>query len=233
MRIAMWSGPRNISTAMMYAFGNRSDFSVWDEPFYAAYLKVSGVDHPLRSEVVKHHESDPLRVSKACTGSIPDGKQNFYMKHMALHMLDGFALDWANECVNVHLIRHPARVIASYAEKRQNPNLRDIGFREQVQLFRRFPGPVLDSSDIRADPEGMLKSLCDAIGLEFDQSMLSWQAGPKPFDGVWASHWYGSVHRSTGFAGPENKIPLLKGALGKLLEEALPFYEQLAAFRLQ
>ena len=233
MRIAMWSGPRNLSTAMMYAFGNRADFAIWDEPFYAPYLAARGIDHPMRTEILAAHETDPDKVAARCIGPVPGGKPHFYMKHMPLHMVEGFPLDWAAECVNVHLLRHPARVVASYAAKRENPTLDDIGFRQQVELFRRFPGPVIDSADIRDTPEGMLRALCDAIGLDFDPAMLRWPAGPRAEDGVWASHWYGAVHRSTGFAGAESPLPQLEGEAARLVAAALPYYEELAKLRIR
>ena len=229
MRIAMWSGPRNISTAMMYAFGNRPDFAAWDEPFYAPYLLATGIDHPMREEILRTHETDAAKVAAACAGAVPGGKKHFYMKHMPLHMVEGFPLDWARDCVNVHLIRHPARVVASYSAKRERPTLRDIGFEQQAALYERFPGPVLDSVDIRRDPEGMLKKLCDIIGLDFNPAMLSWPAGPKEFDGVWAAHWYGAVHRSTGFAGEEGPLPQIGADLAGLVEAALPHYRAMEA----
>lgn len=225
MKIAMWSGPRNLSTAMMYAFGNRADFEALDEPFYAAYLAATGVDHPMRDQILATHEVDAVAVGKqihAATG-------NLYMKHMGFHMVPGFPLDWAQECVNIHLIRHPARVVASYAAKRESPTLRDIGFEQQVEIFEQFPGPVIDSADIRRDPEGMLRKLCAEIGLEFNAAMLGWSAGPKSFDGVWAPHWYNAVHKSTGFAGAEGPSPELDGVAGDLVAAALPYYEMLKA----
>ena len=178
MKIAMWSGPRNLSTAMMYAFGNRPDCAAWDEPFYAAYLKTTGIDHPMRDAVLAAHDTDAGGVAARIKGPVPDGKRHWYMKHMPFHMVDGFPLDWAGACVNVHLIRHPARVVASYVAKRGNPTLTDIGFVQQAAIFDRFPGPVLDSDDIRTDPEGMLRKLCDLIGLEFLPDMLTWPPGP-------------------------------------------------------
>ena len=228
----MWSGPRNLSTAMMYAFGNRADFSVWDEPFYAPYLRATGMDHPMRDDVIAHHETDAQAVAARCTGEIPNGKRHFYMKHMPFHMQPGFPLDWAEDCVNVHLIRHPARVVASYAAKRENPTMRDIGYEAQTQLFDRLPGPVLDSADVRQDPAGVLRRLCNEIGLNFDPAMLTWPEGPKSFDGVWAVHWYGSVHRSTGFAGAERELPKLQDSLAALAEAALPHYERLAELKI-
>lgn len=224
MRIAMWSGPRNLSTAMMYSFAARSDFAVWDEPFYAAYLKQSGSDHPMKDDIISTHESDPHVVARLCSGSNPREKPHFYMKHMPLHMLPGFPQEWAHDCVNVHLIRHPARVIASYAAKREKPTLDDIGFRQQVELFDRFPGPVIDSFDIRENPEGMLRRLCNEIDLPWDPAMLHWEKGPKPYDGVWATHWYGAVHHSTGFAAPEGDLPKLEPHFRELEAAAMPFY---------
>ena len=233
MKIAMWSGPRNLSTAMMYAFGNRADCAVWDEPFYAAYLAVSGADHPMRDAILAGHEADPDRVAALCAGPVPDGKAHWYMKHMPHHMLPGFPLDWAEGCVNVHLIRHPARVIASYAAKRESPTPDDIGFRQQADIFARFPGPVIDSDDIRRNPETMLRRLCAEIGLSFDPAMLAWPAGPKPCDGAWAAHWYGAVHASTGFAAPEGPLPDLQDDAEQLAEAVLPYYEDLKNRRIR
>ena len=232
MRIAMWSGPRNLSTAMMYAFAARADFAVWDEPFYAPYLAASGSDHPMREQIIAEHEADPVAVANRCSGSIPGEKPHFYMKHMPLHMLPGFPLDWARTCVNVHLIRHPARVIASYAAKREKPSLDDIGFRQQVELFDRFPGPVIDSFDVRQNPEAMLRKLCDRIDLPFDPAMLHWEKGAKFYDGVWAAHWYGAVHRSTGFADAEGDLPVLEPDMAALADAAMPFYDALRVHKI-
>ena len=232
MRIAMWSGPRNLSTAKMYAFGNRADFAVWDEPFYAPYLKATGLDHPMRDEIIATHETDPQVVAKRCLDTIPAQKPHFYMKHMPHHMIAGFPLDWAKECINIHLIRHPARVIASYGAKRDEMALEDIGFSQQAALYDKIGGLVIDSSDIRADPEGMLRKLCAAIDLTFDPAMLHWNAGPRDADGVWAKHWYNAVHQSTGFAGAEGPLPELDEYQGKMRHLAIPHYEKLAERKL-
>ena len=232
MKIAMWSGPRNLSTAMMYAFGNREDFAAWDEPFYAAYLQETGIDHPMRDEVISAQETDAETVANTISGTVPGEKKHWYMKHMGFHMCDNFPLNWAADCVNVHLIRHPVRVVASYAAKRESPTLQDIGFKQQIDLYKRFPGPVIDSYDIRRDPKGMLQKLCNIIGLDWDDAMLSWQSGPKSFDGAWAPHWYKSVHNSTGFAGAEGPLPSLDGPLASLAEEAMPFYRELESLKI-
>lgn len=233
MKIAMWSGPRNLSTAMMYAFGARSDCAVWDEPFYAAYLAATGLDHPMRAEILAAGEQDAGKVAAQLIGKTPDGKAHFYQKHMTQHMIDRVDRGWMGQVKNVFLIRHPARVIASYAAKRDNPTLDDIGLWQQAELFEQCTDPiVIDSHDIRKNPAGMLEALCAALGLPFQVSMLSWPAGGHANDGAWAPHWYGAVHRSTGFAGAEGELPQLTGEYAELEKGALPFYEKLAAFKI-
>jgi hypothetical protein len=224
----MWSGPRNLSTAMMYSFGARTDCAVLDEPFYAPYLAATGADHPMRDAILAAHETDPEKVGQACIGPIPGNKPHLYMKHMPHHMVAGFPLDWASDCVNIHLIRHPARVVASYAEKRDDLTLDDIGFVQQAAIYDRLGGLVIDSGDIRADPARMLQKLCAEIGLPWDPAMLHWPAGGRPEDGAWAPHWYGAIHKSTGFAGAEGPLP----PFTDLATQALPYYERLKALSL-
>ena len=228
----MWSGPRNLSTAMMYAFGNRPDFAVWDEPFYAPYLAVTGANHPMREEIIAAHETDPQAVAKRCLDSIPEQKPHFYMKHMPHHMVDGFPFDWAKDCVNIHLIRHPARVIASYGAKRDEMTLEDIGFVQQLAVYEKLGGIVIDSADIRYDPKRMLEKLCNAIGLDFGPAMLTWPKGLRSYDGVWAKHWYNAVHKSKGFAGPDGPLPSITENRQRILAKALPIYEKLHARKL-
>ncbi|MDV7144605.1 HAD family hydrolase [Tropicimonas sp. TH_r6] len=234
MRIAMWSGPRNLSTAMMYAFANRADFAAVDEPFYAAYLAATGLEHPMRAEILAAQPKDPADVVAQLTGPLPADRPHFYQKHMTHHVFAGMPWDWMDDMVNLFLIRHPARVIASYAAKRENPTLDDIGFWQQADLFDHVEqvhgkAVVVDSHDIREDPEGMLRALCAEIGLDFDPAMLSWPAGGKACDGVWASHWYGAVWNSTGFAGREGPLPEVPVALKGVLDGAMPHYRRLAA----
>lgn len=227
MRIATWSGPRNLSTAMMYSFGARADFSIMDEPFYAAYLQATGENHPMRDEILAKHETNPDLVARSCKADLPT--PHLYMKHMPHHMIDDFPVDWAQDCVNVHLIRHPARVIASYAAKWPDVTFDQIGFRQQAEIYDKLGGVVIDSFDVRQNPESALRRLCSAIDLPFDPAMLQWPAGPRPEDGVWSQHWYGAVHRSTGFAGPEGPLPQLEGRYAGLLAQAMPHYEVMAA----
>lgn len=237
MRIAMWSGPRNLSTAMMYAFGNRGDCAVVDEPFYAAYLAMTGLDHPMRSEILESQPQDPETVAQGLLGPVPGAKPNYYQKHMTQHMIPGVPRDWMREAVNVFLIRHPARVIASYAAKRENPTLEDIGFRQQAELFDLVRGwgqtpVVVDSHDIRADPAAKLQQLCEAIGIPYSPKMLSWPKGGHKDDGVWAEHWYGAVWNSTGFAGAEGPLPAVPEELQPVLQAAMPYYEQMKAVKI-
>ncbi len=228
MKIATWSGPRNLSTAMMYAFGNRPDFAIWDEPFYAPYLAATGADHPMRTAILAAHETDAIVVADQIIGTIPAQKPHFYMKHMPHHMVDGFPLDWAGDCINIHLIRHPARVIASYAAKRDTITMDDVGFAAQTTLYEKLGGLIIDSSDIRKNPEEMLKKLCNTIGLHFDPAMLSWPSGPRKADGIWAKYWYNTVHQSTGFAAAEGPLPDVTEH-AELLTKCLPHYEKMKA----
>lgn len=235
MRIAMWSGPRNLSTAMMYAFGNRGDCAVVDEPFYAAYLAQTGLIHPMRDEIMASQSQDATEVAAALLGPIPAAKPYFYQKHMTQHMIEGVPRDWIRELRNVFLIRHPARVIASYAAKRENPTLEDIGFRQQAELISQcrdwgLDPVVVDSHDIREDSKAKLEQLCDAIGLPYSPKMLSWPKGGHADDGIWAQVWYGAVWNSTGFAGPEGALPEVPEALVPVLDAAMPFYEEMKAF---
>ena len=237
MRIAMWSGPRNLSTAMMYSFGARQDFAVVDEPFYAAYLVRTGLDHPMRDQIIASQPNDPNQVASQLTGPIPQGRAHFYQKHMTQHMIAGIPRDWFGLARHVFLIRHPARVLASFGAKYDNPTLADIGFTQQTEIFDQLTNQgiaplVIDSSDIRRDPRKMLTTLCVALDLPFDPAMLSWPLGGHTADGIWAPHWYGAVHASTGFAPAEGPLPEMTGAAAALVEQALPHYRKLEAIKL-
>ncbi len=234
----MWSGPRNLSTAMMYAFAARNDCAVWDEPYYAAYLAVTGLDHPMKEEILQLWEQDPGLVKKRCLGVIPDEKSVFYQKQMTHHMIPPFDRSWMKDMVNIFLIRDPARVIASYLIKRENPTLEDIGFKQQAEIFEQVAEQqgkapvVIDSADILANPELMLKNLCNQINLDFQASMLSWPKGGHKNDGPWAKHWYQSAWQSTGFAKPAGKVPFIPDESQKLLEQAQPYYDQMSAYKI-
>jgi hypothetical protein len=235
-RIAMWSGPRNLSTAMMRSFGARGDCACVDEPFYAHYLIRTGLPHPMRDEVIASQPGDWHDVLPALT-TAPQDQPIQYQKHMVQHMLPGMDLGWTSDITNVFLIREPERVAASFALKRGIPEPSELGFDRQWQMFQdmaaRGPAPVvIDSADIRRDPALALSTLCAAIDIPWTPNMLSWSAGPKPEDGVWAPAWYDAVWRSTGFGGPEGPLPELDGELVALATALRPAYEAIARHKL-
>ena len=240
LRIAMWSGPRNISTAMMRAFENRPDTGVVDEPFYAVFLAATGADHPMREDVLKSQSSDWRQVVEQLLGPAPGGRPVFYQKHMTHHVVPGMDLGWTAACRNAFLIRPPEPVLASYTKKRQDVTLEEIGFVQQAQLFEREADrlgrapPVIQASDVLADPAGTLSALCAALGIPFLDQMLSWPAGRRDSDGVWAPVWYDAVERSTGFGPPRPEAgPAdLPDHLKSIAEAARPHYERLAVFRI-
>lgn len=231
-RIAMWSGPRNLSTALMRSFSSRADCHVSDEPFYAAYLALTGLDHPMRAEIIADGEVDAGAVAAHLVGPVPGGRAIWYQKHMTHHMVDGVPRAWAAGVTNVFLIRHPARVLASYEAKRENPVLADLGIVQQGTLYDALGGVVVDADDLLRDPPAMLARLCAAIGVGWDPAMLSWPAGPHPADGVWGAHWYGRIWESTGFsAGAVGPVPTSERP--ELLAPALEVYTRLYGLRLK
>lgn len=237
IRIAMWSGPRNISTAMMRAFENRPDTEVVDEPFYAAFLVRTGIDHPMRQDVIDACEIDPAVVA----AGLAAGRQApiFYQKHMTHHLLPDFDRRWMEVCSHAFLIRAPERVLASYAAKRADVSLDDIGFVQQAEIFDDVSGrlgaapPVIDADDVLADPRRTLTALCRALSIPFNEAMLSWPPGRRPTDGVWAPVWYDAVERSTGFSAPTGPPLDLPARLADVAAAARPTYESLARHRLR
>lgn len=230
----MWSGPRNLSTAMMRSFGSRADTVVTDEPFYGAYLKSSGADQPMRDEVMASMDCNWASVAHTLSG--PADAPIWYQKHMAHHMVGPVAYDDLKGFRHAFLIRDPARVIASYAKKRVTVTLADLGLENQWAYFERetdrlgHAPPVVDSVDILADPGAMLQLLCAALGIAWDPAMLRWEPGRRATDGVWASHWYERVEESTGFEAIEDASPPAGAVPGDVLAACQPFYDRLKAF---
>jgi hypothetical protein len=232
VRVAMWSGPRNISTALLRSFGARPDTLVVDEPLYGYYLAATGVDHPGRAAVMASQPTRWEEVAAALTGPLPDGLGVYYQKHMAHHLLPEVGRDWVGRLSNAFLIRDPRYVVASYAKVRGAPTLADLGYAQQVEIYRAFGGPVVDAADLLRDPAGVLGRLCAVLGIAFDRVMLSWPPGRRATDGVWAEHWYAAVEASTGFAPYDPRPVDVPAHLRGLVEEARPYYEELAAHRL-
>ena len=235
IRIAMWSGPRNISTAMMRAWEARSDCAVMDEPFYGAYLAETGLEHPMRAEILAAHPVDFAEISRDC--ATRSDAPIIYQKHMCQHMIPEAPLDWMESCRHAFLIRPPSEVAASFSVKYQGLTSEDLGFRRQAELFDHVcqtagsAPPVIEARDVLTDPERMLKALCGALDVAFDPAMLHWQAGPRDTDGIWASHWYQSVNQSTGFSEPRPPVPCPPKLEG-IVSECQPHYEKMQAHTL-
>ena len=238
VRIAMWSGPRNISTALLRSWGNRPDTVVRDEPLYAHYLAVTGVEHPGAAEVIEHHETDWKKVVAGLTGPVPEDKTVFYQKHMAHHLLSEIGRDWLEPLTHCFLIRDPNDMLASLVKHLPEPTLADTGLPQQLELFAwaqdrtgKIPA-VIDAQDVLTEPERLLRLLCDAVGVAFDDCMLKWDPGPRPTDGIWAKHWYAAVERSTGFKPYAAKGEPLPDRLGKLHEHCVGYYRRMHHHRL-
>jgi hypothetical protein len=238
VRIAMWSGPRNISTAMMRAWSNRPDTVVIDEPFYAYYLQRTRADHPAVDEVIAAGEIDPRKVIASLSGPVPGGKRIFYQKQMPHHLLSEVDREWLRGVTNCFLIRDPADVIASYTKKNHEPSVEDLGFVRQEEIFDYVSTclgctpPVIDAADVLRDPRRILQLLCDTVGVQFTDAMLSWPAGPRATDGVWAKYWYAEVEQSTGFQPFRAHLSEVPPRLREVHERCRAVYDRLHAVRL-
>jgi hypothetical protein len=236
LRIAMWSGPRNLSTAMMRSFGSRADTIVSDEPFYGAYLKATGDDQPMKDAVIAAMDCDWHSVARSMSGPAP--RPVWYQKHMAHHMEGPVGIADLAAHTHAFLIRDPARVVASYAVKRVAVRPDHLGVARQRQYFDREADrlgkapPVIDSADILTDPAPMLAALCAALGIPFDPAMLHWAPGRRDTDGIWASHWYESVEASTSFGAPETKPVVLDAEAQAVADACRADYDYLAAYRI-
>ena len=238
VRIAMWSGPRNISTAMMRAWGNRPDTFVIDEPFYASYLKATGKGHPGADKVIASGETDWRKVIAQLIGLIPNARQIFFQKQMAHHLLPEMDREWLGAVTNCFLIRDPREVIASYIKKREDPALADLGFIQQAEIFdfvrtraNSIP-PIVDAKDVLENPERMLRLLCEAVGVEFSESMLSWPPGLRETDGIWARHWYGEVAKTTSFQPYRPRHAEVPARLQEIHDRCRECYDRLYQWRL-
>jgi hypothetical protein len=237
-RIAMWSGPRNLSTAMMRSFDSRADTFVSDEPFYGCFLQTSGADHPMRDEVIAAMDCNWESVMTALRGSTPDRSPVWYQKHMWHHMAGPIGYEDFDGFTHAFLIREPERVIASYLRKRDSAAFDGFGMDRQAEFFEReadrlgHAPPVIDANDVLADPEGVLSKLCAALAIPWDPAMLSWEPGRRDTDGPWAPHWYGTVEKSTGFGAPETDPVELPAEAQRLVDRCRPYYSRLAAHRI-
>ena len=238
IRIAMWSGPRNLSTAMMRSFGSRADTFVSDEPFYGCFLKSTGADHPMREQVIASMDCNWNSVMHTLRGDPADGSPVWYQKHMWHHMAGPVGYDDFAGFRHAFLIREPERMIASYLRKRETASFDDLGLERQAEFFDREADrlgaapPVIDAEDVLGDPETVLSKLCAALGIAWDPAMLHWSPGRRDTDGVWAAHWYNAVEKSTGFGAAERDPVDLPADAQRLADRCRPYYERLALHRL-
>ena len=238
-RVAMWSGPRNISTAMMRSFGGRSDCAVSDEPFYGAFLKTSGQRQPMADGIIASMDCDWQSVTDSMRGPVPGGKPLWYQKHMPHHMVADVSIADFPDHRHAFLIRDPERVVASYAVKRVEVTADDLGYVRQLEYADRVAqmtgkAPVvLDSADILRDPEAHLGALCAALDIPWDAGMLSWQSGQRDTDGIWASHWYGRVVETTGFGEAESATIKLEKSKQAIADQCRDAYAQLSEMRIR
>ncbi|PAP77938.1 sulfotransferase family protein [Rubrivirga marina] len=236
----MWSGPRNLSTALLRSWGSRPDAAVVDEPLYAAYLAATGLDHPGRDAVLASQPTEWQDVAATLSGPVPGAARIWYQKHMAHHLLPHVGREWLDHPSFRHafLIRDPAAMVVSLDRVTPGPTLADTGLPQQVELFDRMAQrdgaapPVIDAADVLRDPERLLRALCARLGVPFDPAMLSWAPGPRATDGVWAEHWYASVEASTGFAPPRPEAVEVPDRLAPLVADCQPLYDTLADHRL-
>ena len=237
--IAMWSGPRSLSTAMMRSFENRADTDVFDEPFYAHYLEKTGIDHPGRDLVLRSQNTNWNDIVDICIGSIPNGKSIWYQKHMAQHNLKGCSINWISSVKNCVLIRDPLYVISSYGEQFPVDNEDLLGYKQQseiVQYIEKEIGetpPIIDATDILKDPENSLKSLCHEMDIKFSHKMLKWPSGGRDSDGVWAPYWYNSVNNSTGFKPFQEKDIKLDKKLSHIYKSCMKYYQDMYEKRIK
>ena len=238
IRIAMWSGPRSLSTAMMRAWENRPDCEVWDEPLYPWWLKETGADHPGRDHILSH-STDQLDLMDLC-GRLSSGMSApiTFQKHMSHHVLPSCPRDWMHDVRHAFLIRRPDRVLASLSKQLPAATTNDTGLPQQVELLHWLvehdaPSiPIIDCDDILSAPENMLRALCDALGVTFSPAMLSWPAGPRASDGIWADWWYERVRSSTGFGGVPSDVPVVPQAQQACLDQCWSLYDEMASLKI-
>ena len=235
--IAMWSGPRNLSTALMRSFGNRPDCYVTDEPFYAYYLKHSNINHPMKKKIILNGNTNLKSIIDHITGSVPENKLIWYQKHMAQHNILDFDLNWIHKLQNCFLIRNPKDVIISYETKYPLTSYLQLGYQHQIDLCNILNNIseyiIIDSDDLLINPKHILKLLCDKLNIVFYNEMLLWPRGSKPYDGIWGKHWYNQVNKSDKFISKKNTKKILPLKYNDIYYQCLDCYQQLYEQRLK
>ena len=231
----MWSGPRNISTAMMRSFSSRSDTYVSDEPFYANYLMRTGIDHPGREEIIESYDTDYDSVISDLQNDIPDNKSIWYQKHMAQHIDPTDNLNWTNNFLNCLLIRNPNEVIPSFLQKSSITDLDELGYSQQLKLlkYHDYKIPTVDAKDILLNPKSMLTKICSFFKIEFEKEMLFWNQGSHPQDGIWGKYWYDRLWESTTFSTYKENTSFVDDQYKDLLEKCTIIYNELYKYRIR
>lgn len=228
--ISLWSGPRNVSTALMYSFAQRDDMIVVDEPLYAHYLSNTDVDHIGKEVILKDMNNDGDEVIKSILNK---KRQKFtFLKNMAHHWIK-LNNEYLNNMENIFLIRDPEEMLPSLNQQLSNPTLRDTALKKQVEVYDYLvqtggAPTIIDSKDLLQDPKAMLIAICDRLTVPFDEKMLRWKVGARPEDGVWAKYWYHNVHKSEGFSSYKKKDGPFPEHLKPLLKECKPYYKFLS-----
>ena len=236
MIIACWSGPRNISTALMRSWSSRKDTFVTDEPFYAYYLKETQISHPMHKKIINHYLSDYDEIVNHLINEIPNRKNIWYQKHMAHHLIELSKIEWIKKCENCILIRHPKEVISSYTSKNKLNSVTELGYPQQVEIANflkksnlRFK--IIDSADLLKNPKEVLFEWCESINIKFDESMLHWERGNHPNDGIWWQHWYNNVIETTGFQKYEEKEISIENEYDSIYNDSMEYYNYLKGFK--
>ena len=237
MIIYMWSGPRNLSTALMRSFENRDDTEVLDEPFYSFYLKNTGLKHPMHNKIINAYPNDLKQILNKIT-KLPKNNKVFYQKHMTHHLIDENNLDWLKNGKNCFLIRHPAKVINSYIKKNEILEIRDIGFKKQFEIFEivkskyDFNPVVINSDNILKNPKEIIMKLCERLNIKFSNKMLNWPKGPRNSDGIWSVIWYEQVNKSSTFSKYSDSNTVVPSKYQKIYKESLKIYNNMNKYSL-
>ena len=232
MIVACWSGPRNISTALMRSWSSRKDTFVTDEPFYAYYLKETKLKHPLYKEIIDKYSSNYDEVVNYLINRIPKDKKIWYQKHMAHHIFSFNNIEWINNCENCILLRHPKEVISSYSKKNKLNSVEELGYPQQYEIIKYLKKinksyVIIDSSELLKNPEKVLSNWCMKINIKFDKSMLRWEKGNYDSDGIWWKSWYDNVIKTTGFKEYEKKDINIENKYDSIYNESMKYYTYL------
>ena len=236
MIIACWSGPRNISTALMRSWSSRKDTFVTDEPFYSYYLKEKKLKHPLYKEIINMYSSNYEEVVDYLVGKVPNYKKIWYQKHMAHHILDLNEIEWISNCNNCILIRHPEEVISSFTKKNKLKSVEELGYPQQYEIIKFLKKMnktfiIIDSKELLMNPEKLLSDWCSKINIKFYKSMLKWEKGNHINDGIWWESWYDNVIKTTGFDKYEKKDINIENKYDSIYNESMKYYSYLKEFK--